>query len=134
MHWPFSLLSTQPGPEHAAPRLRRRRRRRNRWRAPYSLVAALFAALAAHATSVTPPSFPELVSESDLIARGTVTAVSSRWVDAAGSRVIKTLSRGPRVGVIPTKPRTARDPAGATGICVRRVRRAGAISALNCQP
>jgi hypothetical protein len=47
---------------------------------------------AARATSVVPPSFPELVSEADAIYRGRVTAVQSRRVertDAQGS-IIKT--------------------------------------------
>jgi hypothetical protein len=51
---------------------------------------ALLLGLSAHATSVTPPSFPELVSEADAIARATVNSVESRWVDAPQGRVIKT--------------------------------------------
>lgn len=44
----------------------------------------------AHATSVTPPSFSELVGEAQVIARGVVTGVESRWVDRPQGRIIKT--------------------------------------------
>ncbi len=71
-------------------RLRRRRSRRRPYWAPYSLIAALAAGAAANATTVTPPSFAELVREAQTIARGTVTAIDARWVDVADRRVIKT--------------------------------------------
>jgi hypothetical protein len=53
-------------------------------------LGALFAALTAHATSVTPPTFSQLVSEADAIARATVSSVESHWVDGPQGRVIKT--------------------------------------------
>lgn len=71
-------------------RLRRRRRRRFPWHSPYHFVAFFIAALSAHATSVVAPSFSELVAEADVIARGSVTNVTSQWVDAPQGRVIKT--------------------------------------------
>jgi len=45
---------------------------------------------AARATSVIAPSFPELVQESQLIVRGTVTSVRCAWVDTTQGRAIKT--------------------------------------------
>lgn len=50
----------------------------------------MLAVASAHATSVMPPSFSELVAEADTIARGTVTAVDARWVDVDSRHVIKT--------------------------------------------
>jgi len=55
-----------------------------------SFVAFFGVALGLRATSVTPPSFTELVGEADAIARVTVTSVESRWVDTAQAHVIKT--------------------------------------------
>lgn len=45
---------------------------------------------AAHATSVVPPSFPELVKESQVIVRARVKSVTCAWVESAQGRVIKT--------------------------------------------
>ena len=50
----------------------------------------LLSALTARATSVVPPSFPQLVAEAQSIFEGTVTAVDCRWVDTSAGRVIKT--------------------------------------------
>lgn len=51
----------------------------------------LLTAEAARATTVVPPSFPELVAEAQVIARAKVTAVEPRWATTAeGRRVIKT--------------------------------------------
>jgi hypothetical protein len=57
-----------------------------------SLVLLLALAPAAHATSVVPPSFPELVAEADAIYRGRVTSIKARRVDvpAPTGSVIKT--------------------------------------------
>jgi hypothetical protein len=59
-----------------------------------SLVLCAFAALAPalHATSVVPPSFPELVEKADAIYRGRVTAIEARKVDRpdGNGTVIKT--------------------------------------------
>jgi len=53
--------------------------------------ALLLAAPAARALSVVPPTFPELVAESESIVRGEVTAITSAYVDApGGERPIKT--------------------------------------------
>jgi hypothetical protein len=73
-----------------AHRLRGRRRRRREWLQRFSFLALLTAALTARATSVTPPSFTELVAESQVVARGTVTSISSRWVDSPQGPMIKT--------------------------------------------
>jgi hypothetical protein len=64
-----------------------------RWRAlaVMAVVAALLAVPATgRATSVTPPSFAELVAESNAIVRASVTSISAAWADAGGQRVIKT--------------------------------------------
>lgn len=54
-------------------------------------VALALLAPALRATTVIPPSFPELVEKAEAIYRGRVTAVESRHVDRLdGSRVIKT--------------------------------------------
>lgn len=56
-----------------------------------TLALTLAFAPAAHATSVVPPSFPELVSEADAIYRGRVTASIARYVPRPdGGNVIKT--------------------------------------------
>ena len=47
-----------------------------------SLAVVLLVAAVARATTVIPPTFDELVSESELIFRGRVTAVKSGWSDA----------------------------------------------------
>mgnify|MGYP001609795438 CR=1 FL=1 len=53
--------------------------------------ALAFLAPTLRATTVIPPSFPELVEKAEAIYRGRVTAVESRHVDRPdGSRVIKT--------------------------------------------
>ncbi|MBL9208838.1 MAG: hypothetical protein JNL92_00120 [Opitutaceae bacterium] len=51
---------------------------------------ALVRAPLVHATSVTPPTFAELVDESQLIVRARVQAVRAAWVDSPQGRVIKT--------------------------------------------
>ena len=54
-------------------------------------VALALLAPALRATTVIPPSFPELVAKAEAIYRGKVTAVEARHVDRPdGSRVIKT--------------------------------------------
>jgi hypothetical protein len=55
-------------------------------------VALLFssACAALRATTVVPPSFPQLVAQSDTIVRARVTAVQAAWVDSPQGRVIKT--------------------------------------------
>lgn len=88
MRWPTLFKSAAPDCITTANRLWRRRRRRARW-AAFSLVA-LFGSGFAQATSVTPPSFPELVGEAQMIARGTVTGTEARWVEGAQGRTIKT--------------------------------------------
>lgn len=45
---------------------------------------------ALHATSVVAPTFPELVAESQLIARVEVTAIQPAWVETSQGRKIKT--------------------------------------------
>jgi hypothetical protein len=93
MRRPFLSASLFSGFAAAAHRLlsrRLRRRRRSGWADPFHFFAFLAAGVVAHATSVTPPSFSELVSEAQVIARGTVTSVSARWVDAPQGRMIKT--------------------------------------------
>jgi hypothetical protein len=52
--------------------------------------ALLLAASPARALSVIPPTFPELVAESESIVRGEVTAISYAYVDTPGGRPIKT--------------------------------------------
>ena len=56
------------------------------------LLLLLAAVPLAHATTVVPPSFPELVAKADAIYRGRVTSVEARRVDRAdgGGQVIKT--------------------------------------------
>jgi hypothetical protein len=83
--------NTETGFSTIAQRLRgRRRRRRERWSHLYYSLALLCTALFARATSVTPPSFPQLVSEAQVIAQGTVTSIASRWVDGPQGRMINT--------------------------------------------
>lgn len=90
MFWPFTSAHPDASIASAAQRLRRRRRRRPAWWAPFTVVTLLLSGGIARATSVVPPSFSELVSEAQVIARATVTDVSARWVDAPQGRVIKT--------------------------------------------
>lgn len=72
-------------------RLRGKRRRRRQQRLQrYSFAALFVVALTAHATSVTPPSFTELVAEAQVVARAAVTGISSRWVDSPRGPIIKT--------------------------------------------
>lgn len=54
-------------------------------------LALLALATVARATSVLPPTFPELVAESDVILRGVVTAVRCEEFDSADGRGIRTL-------------------------------------------
>ncbi len=57
------------------------------------LIVALLALVAAdfaHATTVTAPTFEELVSEADVIVRARVAAVATRWADSPQGRVIMT--------------------------------------------
>lgn len=54
------------------------------------LCAALLLPAPASATTVTPPTFAELVAEAQLIVRGRVDAVRTAWVDSPQGRVIKT--------------------------------------------
>ena len=89
MRWLALFPKAVSGLFTIASRLRGRRRRRRETLLRYSLIASAVVA-AARATSVTPPSFPELVAEAQVIARGTVTGISSRWVDAPQGRTIKT--------------------------------------------
>lgn len=53
-------------------------------------VALLCAALSAHAMSVLPPSFDELVGEAETVVRGEVTSVRAAYVDTPAGRAIKT--------------------------------------------
>ena len=62
------------------------------------LANALFAAafflgslLPLRATTVEPPSFSELVADSQLVVRATVTAISSEWAESPQGRFIRTL-------------------------------------------
>lgn len=90
MRWPFHSVS-ESEVSITAQRLRgRRRRRRERLSHLYYSLVFLCGAVFARATSVTPPSFPELVSEAQVIAQGTVTSVASRRVDGPQGHVIKT--------------------------------------------
>ncbi len=50
----------------------------------------VFAASIAHATSIVPPKFTELVAEAQVIVRAKVTQVACVWVDTPQGRVIKT--------------------------------------------
>ena len=54
-------------------------------------LALLLASPAARAMSVIPPTFAELVAESDTIARGTVTAIRSEEFDSPQGRGVRTL-------------------------------------------
>jgi hypothetical protein len=54
------------------------------------LLLAFLAFSMAHATSVVPPTFSELVAEAQTIVRGRVTATECRWVDSPQGRAIKT--------------------------------------------
>lgn len=55
----------------------------------FSLAALAFVS-ALRATSVVPPSFPELVKESEVIVRAKVKTVRCAWVQSPQGRVIKT--------------------------------------------
>ncbi|HVU36635.1 MAG TPA: hypothetical protein VHE61_24555 [Opitutaceae bacterium] len=85
-----SLLSFVGSALIAVHRLRRRRHRRRAWQMAFVGAALTGAMITARATSVAPPTFPQLVAESDVIIRGTVDDVTSRWVDGPQGRVIKT--------------------------------------------
>jgi hypothetical protein len=54
------------------------------------LAGTLLLPAPARATSVTPPTFTELVAESQLIVRARVQSVRAAWVDSPQGRVIKT--------------------------------------------
>ena len=61
-----------------------------RWfRFSWAAFCLLFAVVA-HATSVVPPKFAELVAEAQVIVRAKVTQVACVWVDTPQGRVIKT--------------------------------------------
>ena len=49
---------------------------------------ALFALSSAHATTVIPPTFDELVNQAELIFQGTVTGVRSEWTGEGANRHI----------------------------------------------
>jgi hypothetical protein len=68
----------------------RTRRRGPATRALWCVLGTFFFGALAHATSVTPPSFTQLVAESDTIIRGSVQSVSSAWVDGPQGHLIKT--------------------------------------------
>lgn len=62
-----------------------------RWpRFSWVALCFVFAAAVAHATSVVPPKFTELVAEAQVIVRAKVTQVACVWVDTPQGRVIKT--------------------------------------------
>lgn len=62
-----------------------------RWpRFYWGALCFVFAAAVAHATSVVPPRFTELVAEAQVIVRAKVTQVACVWVDTPQGRVIKT--------------------------------------------
>jgi hypothetical protein len=90
MRWPTIFSAHSDVLPTVLQRLRRRLARQRRAMQRYSFVAALCTAVAGYATSVTPPSFSELVTEAQTIARGTVRSVESRWVETPRGRVIKT--------------------------------------------
>jgi hypothetical protein len=52
------------------------------------LLSSLLVAATAHATTVIPPTFDELVSKAEFIFQGTVTGVRSEWVGEGGRRHI----------------------------------------------
>jgi hypothetical protein len=54
------------------------------------LAGALHLPATARATSVTPPTFAELIAESQFIVRARVQAVRAAWVDSPQGRVIRT--------------------------------------------
>lgn len=58
------------------------------WRAITLCVVLSLAPL--HATTVEPPAFPELVAESEVVARAQVKEIQARWVDSSQGRVIRT--------------------------------------------
>ncbi len=51
-------------------------------------ICTLITMAGAHATTVIPPTFDELVAEAELIFQGTVTDVRSQWVREGGQRHI----------------------------------------------
>jgi len=55
------------------------------------LVAGLFAAISADATSVVPPTFDQLVAESEQVFRGVVTATRCEWKGSGDQRRIVTV-------------------------------------------
>lgn len=66
------------------------RRKRRLLALRYACAAFCIGVLGARATSVVPPSFPELVAEAQVIARGTVTSVEARRVEGTNRPLIKT--------------------------------------------
>lgn len=77
-------------PFPASARCRATPSRRRRLAGLLLLAATLLLPAATRATSVTPPTFAELVAESQLIVRARVQSVRADWVDSPQGRVIKT--------------------------------------------
>ncbi len=66
------------------------RRQRRLLALRYACAAFFVGVLGARATSVVPPTFPELVAEAQMIASGTVTSVEARRIEGPTRPVIKT--------------------------------------------
>ena len=60
------------------------------WKTCWVSVLAFCAVCGGRATSVVPPTFPELVREAQVIVRARVTAVRCGWVESPQGRAIKT--------------------------------------------
>lgn len=87
----WSFLSFPSVAKLVFERLRRRRRRRQQaWRMSVTALVLLAATLTARATTVVPPTFPELVAEANSIVRATVTGIESRRVAGLDGPTIKT--------------------------------------------
>lgn len=87
----FATPTDVNAPPFSAPARRPLARLRGRRLAGLVLLATSFLLPAAtRATSVTPPTFAELVDESQLIVRARVQNVRAAWVDSPQGRVIKT--------------------------------------------
>lgn len=56
----------------------------------YFLPILIFFSTSLHATSIIAPTFPELVAESQVIARVKVTEIRAAWSDTPQGRIIKT--------------------------------------------